>query len=656
MKRYITLKEYVEKGNFYEAVVEDGSDIIFIVDFSGHIIYHNSSVEDTLGHAPVSLIGNNFFDYIKKDSLKEFRSSFISSMNQLYNENVEFIFRCKDGSFKYLEFNSINLKYKEGVDGMILDCRDISERKEAAQELLRAQKAKEEFLANMSHEIRTPINGIAGMVNLLLEVQNEDDRVKYLKAIKHSTENLKVIINDILDFSIIESGKLRLEKIGFLLRTQIESIINTFRHQTNEKGLHLQFNIDKEADIVVIGDPVRLSQILINLISNALKFTHKGSIKVYVELKNIIHDKAYIRFAVHDTGVGIPAVKLETIFESFSQADETITRRYGGTGLGLTISKQLVELQQGEISVTSEEGHGSTFSFIIPYQIGKVADIETEKIIPDKKLTTSFPKSHVLLVEDNDINRLYATNILKSWNCEVDGAENGVIALERLKSNNYDLIFMDIQMPIMDGYEATKKIRTTFDPPKKDIPVIALTANAVKGDEGKSKKSGMNDYIVKPFQPEDLRFILEKYLVQGAKNEIVPDIAVPDIAVPDIAVPDTAEKDEDVNIDLSYIISISKNDKEFLKEMVETMCVSIPESLDLINISLKKEAWHEISRLVHSLKSSMNFLGLTEMKKEASIIEEWCRERKNISQLPDKIQKFVSKCNKAISKLSQVKV
>jgi PAS domain S-box-containing protein len=643
MKKYNTLKEYVDKGNFYKAVVEDGSDIIFIVDFSGYILYHNASVEDTLGHAPGSLLGKNFFDFIKRSSLKELRGAFINSMTKLYDENIEFIFRCKNGSFKYLEFNSINLKFKEGVEGMLLDCRDITERKKDAQELLRAQKAKEEFLANMSHEIRTPINGIAGMVNLLLEVQNEDDRVKYLRAIKHSTENLKVIINDILDFSIIESGKLRLEKIGFLLRTQVESIINTFRHQTNEKGLDLQFHIDKEADIVVIGDPVRLSQVLINLISNALKFTHEGSIKIHVELKNIIRDKAHIRFAVHDTGVGIPTVKLETIFESFSQADESITRRYGGTGLGLTISKQLVKLQEGEITVTSEEGSGSTFSFIIPYQIGKAADIEKEKIIPNKKPDASFPKSRVLLVEDNDINRLYAANILKNWNCQVDGAENGFIALERLKSNSYDIIFMDIQMPVMDGYEATKTIRTTFDPPKKNIPIIALTANAVKGDEIKSLKLGMNDYIIKPFQPEDLKNILMKYLLNNPDQPIVYKKPVAPVE----------EVNEEINIDLSYIISISNNDKKFLKEMVETMCISIPKSLDSINVALKKEAWHEVGRLVHSLKPSMNFLGLAEMKEEASTIEEWCRESQNFPQLSDKIKKFVSTCEQAVIKLNQ---
>ncbi|MEQ9167062.1 MAG: PAS domain S-box protein, partial [Fulvivirga sp.] len=208
-----SLLDYVNQGLFYKAVVEDGSDIIFIVDYKGNILYHNPSVEDTLGHAPDSLIGKNFFDYIKPSTLKSFKSEFKKSISKPYDESIEFRFLCKDNSFRYLEFNSINLKHKGGVEGLILDCRDITQRKKDAEELLRAQKAKEQFLANMSHEIRTPINGISGMVNLISEANSEKDKKQYLNAIKNSTESLKVIINDILDLSVIESGKLKFEKI-----------------------------------------------------------------------------------------------------------------------------------------------------------------------------------------------------------------------------------------------------------------------------------------------------------------------------------------------------------------------------------------------------------------------------------------------------------
>ncbi|MGK7392451.1 MAG: ATP-binding protein [Candidatus Cyclobacteriaceae bacterium M2_1C_046] len=642
MKRYKSLEEYVNKGDFYKAVVEDGSDIIFILDYDGQILYHNKSVEETLGHEPLSLIGKNFFNYIKKDTLKSFRSSFLNSMTKLYDENVEFIFRCKDGSFRYLEFNSINLKYKEGVEGMLLDCRDITQRKKDAEELMRAQKAKEKFLANMSHEIRTPINGIAGMVNLLLEVQNENDRVKYLTAIKHSTENLKVIINDILDFSMIESGKLRFEKIGFKVKNQVESVIDTFRYQAKEKGLELKFHIDPTADIVVIGDPVRLSQILINLISNALKFTHTGYIKITIDLKNIIRDRAYLRFAVHDTGVGISHEKLERIFESFSQADESITRRYGGTGLGLTISKQLVELQNGEIVVTSEEGNGSTFSFVIPYLVGKASDVAKEVAIPNKKQDLSFPQAKILLVEDNDINRLYATNLLKKWNFYVDGAENGVIALEKLKANDYHLIFMDIQMPVMDGYETTRTIRATFPESKKNIPIIAITANAIKGENERSREAGMNDYIIKPFQPEELQAILRKYIIEKIHKK-------------DISNRKSVSKTPIV-IDLGYLEKISHNDRNFIREMVETMKTSIPNTLVELNEALSKEDWRNVGRLAHSLKPSMGFLGLPQLKKEAALIEQWSSENHNHELITTRVKQFTKSCKEAVRVLKRLEV
>ncbi|MEP2771801.1 MAG: ATP-binding protein [Fulvivirga sp.] len=632
------LHEYVTKGSFYKAVVEDGSDIIFIVDYNGNILYHNPSVEETLGHAPGSLVNQNFFDYIEPETLKALQEEFNKSTTKPYDESIEFRFLCEDGTFKYLEFNSINLKHKEGIEGLILDCRDITQRKKDAEELLRAQKAKEQFLANMSHEIRTPINGIAGMANLLSTTSSEDDKKKYINAIKNSTENLKVIINDILDLSVIESGKLKFEKIGFNIKYQLGAIMDTFQFQCKEKGIDISYAISEEADTVFLGDPVRLNQILINLISNAVKFTHIGEIEVNVTLERKQDKVHYIKFEVSDTGVGIPQEKIHHIFESFTQADESVTRRYGGTGLGLSIVKQLVELQEGELYVNSEESKGTTFTFIIPYESGQIQDlVQPEHRSSKATVSHSFEGYKILLVEDNDINRLYALNILKKWKCTVDGAENGYIALEKLRSNEYDIILMDIQMPIMDGYEATKNIRNTFPAPKNKIPIIALTANAIKGDNEKCLELGMNDYLPKPFQPEDLFASISKF----AKDQQEPE---------DETISKTEPKAQ--LTDLTYLKNVCNGDKVFIREMVETFISNTPSAINEMQKWANKAEWLKIGQTAHRIKPSIAFMGLESLKPTIKKLEAYGKENTNTDQIPALINALSEKCKIAIRELN----
>ncbi|MCG8385053.1 MAG: ATP-binding protein [Cytophagales bacterium] len=626
------LSDYVKEGSFYKSVVEDGSDIIFIVDYYGNILYHNPSVEDTLGHEPGSLINKNFFNYVKPETLSSFQEDFRQSTTKPYDESVEFRFLCKDGSFKYLEFNSINLKHKENLEGLILDCRDISQRKKDADELLRAQKAKEQFLANMSHEIRTPINGIAGMANLLFEATSEQDRFQYLNAIKHSTENLKVIINDILDLSVIESGKLKFETIGFNIKYQLGAVVDTFIYQSKERGIDLGYSISPEVDHVLLGDPVRLNQILINLISNALKFTHIGEIKINVELDRKEGSRYWVKFEVSDTGVGIPEEKVDQIFDSFTQADESVTRRYGGTGLGLSIVKQLVELQNGSISVQSRENAGTKFIFLIPYQFGSEKDLVHPKGRSSsiQARSYSFEGLKVLLVEDNDINRLYALNILKKWDCGVDQAENGYTALEKLKANEYDIILMDVQMPIMDGYEATKIIRKTFPDPKKGVPIIALTANAIKGDNEKCIELGMNDYLPKPFQPDDLYKILTKFVAETSHPSDSPQESI---------------------TDLTYLKNVSNGDKVFMKEMVETFIKNTPIAINEMQKWMNEAEWEQIGKVAHKIKPSITFMGIDRLKPLIKNIEDYGKENYNTDHIPNLIETFSTECQKAIDEL-----
>ena len=631
-------QQYVRKGSFYEAVVEDGSDLIFIVDFEGDIHYHNASVKDTLGYRAKSLTGKNFFGFILPASVDDLKVKFKQSQKRAYTEKVEIQFLCADRSYKFLEFNAINLKHKVGLNGFILDCRDITQRKRDAEELVRLQKAKEQFLANISHEIRTPINGIAGMAGLLSHDPSPEERETYLNAIKHSAENLKVIINDILDLASIESGKLRFEKIPFNLHDLLPSLIGMFAYQAKEKKILLDYKIDHSLNQILSGDPVRLNQILINLISNAVKFTHSGEIHVICSAEQKKKTNCLVKIEVSDTGVGVPSDKLDTIFESFSQADASVTRKYGGSGLGLTIVKQLVELQNGTITVKSEEHKGSNFIVRIPYSFSKSGRFK--KVIPktfrslESKLLNEMK---ILLVEDNDINRLYAKSILKQWECAVDIAENGLVAIEKIKNNFYDVILMDVQMPVMDGYEATRAIRL-MDSHMRHTPIVALTANATKTDIEKCLSSGMNDYLPKPFTPDDLyRKIFKDLKIKGKKNGTLKKLLT----------------DKKVNFDLAYLRSVSDNNQEFIQEMIQTFVQSIPPILKKMDKSVSEKNWEKLSGLAHQIKPSFSLLGMDSLRKTIFYIEENAHQKTNLRELTNTTHQFIQDCENVIRDLTK---
>jgi PAS domain S-box-containing protein len=633
------LEQYIKKGSFYQSVVEDGSDIIFIVDFNGRILYHNNSAKETLGYRRKVLIGKTFFDYLPIEHQQDFKTKFKAIQRKALTKKIEFQFRCHDKTYKFLEFNAINLKFKQNLEGFILDCRDITQRKKDAEELLRLQKAKEQFLANISHEIRTPINGIAGLATLLTNNQKAEDLNDYLTAIKYSAENLKVIINDILDLSAIESGKLKLEKIGFNLNDLLPNLISTFSHQAKEKRIDLRYTVDPTLNTILVGDPVRLNQILINLIGNAVKFTNFGHITVNAYLQSKQQNKCWVQIDVIDTGVGIPQDKLDTIFESFSQADASVTRRYGGTGLGLTIVKQLVKIQKGRIKVDSVEHQGSVFSVTIPYLLpqeenkSKTSERKTIKgIHPGKNL-------NILLVEDNDINRLYAKSILKNWDSEIDTAENGMVALEKVKNKHYDVVLMDIQMPIMDGYETTRAIRQ-MEGSQASLPIIALTANATKSDAEKCLHAGMDAFLPKPFTPEDLFQKLFYELKIKAKENSLEVNSV---------------KKEASMFDLNYLHQVSGGNVEFIAEMVSTFIQSIPDLLQQIETENKNKNWAKVKALLHQLKPSFVLMGANTLKEEIVFAEQLPFEE-DFEKNSQTLKNLLTKCRQVVSSLAESQV
>ncbi len=631
-----SLTTYVRKGSFYKSVVEDGSDIIFIVDYHGNILYHNNSVKEILGYRASSLVGKNFFHFIPPPLLLDFKEEIRKSTKKRFNKSIEFKFMAKDKTFKYLEFNSVNLKQQEGIEGLILDCRDISQRKKDAEELMRAQKAKEQFLANISHEIRTPINGIAGMASLLSQNPTKEEQRTYLSAIKSAADNLKVIINDILDLASIESGKLQLEKIGFNLNDLLHSLIDAYGVQSAEKGVKLSYTLAEDTKKVFIGDPVRLNQIFINLISNAIKFTHTGSIQVSVKTEKVKGETYRLRFDIIDTGIGIPKSKLQTIFESFSQADASVTRKYGGTGLGLTIVKQLIELQKGSIRVISEENIGSTFTFVISYQLGKTEFFDETKLFKPK-YNSQLKNASVLLVEDNDINRLYASSILKMWGCHYESAENGVVALEKIRNNSFDVILMDIQMPVMDGFETTKAIRKG-DPLKNNVPIIALTANATQKDFEKCIAAGMNDCITKPFTQDDLLKTLTKYL--GKKLSIKKKPAAEEV------------KSVDAPVDLAYLKKVSNNNQEFIQEIVNTFLGTIPTTISDINLLVQEKNWVQLGKVIHKIKPTVTLMGIHHIKDKIQQLEHETKDGFNEELMTNLTKEVSHHLTRAVDSLS----
>jgi len=387
----------------------------------------------------------------------------------------------------------------------------------------RTAQLKHQFMANMSHEIRTPMNAIVGMTRLLISKDPKEDQMRYLNAIQQSANNLLVIINDILDLSKIESGKIEIEHTDFAIRDVIQGVRDMLMLKAEDKKIEFRTSIDEAIPKMMVGDPTRINQILINLAGNSIKFTEKGYVEVAARLKKKDGKKYYVEFDIIDTGIGIGAQYIDTIFDSFTQAGSDITRKFGGTGLGLTISKQLAGLMGGDITLKSELGVGTTFTVLVALEEAAEQDNQEEEGVLDEEAIARLNRLKVLLAEDNEFNRMVAEDTLQELlpGLELHMAVNGQEAVDRLRNEQFDLVLMDIQMPVLDGVSATKAIRNEITGPMRDVKIIAMTANVLQEDVRAYMEVGMNGFVSKPFQTDELLSKMDSVI---GKNILVNEL------------------------------------------------------------------------------------------------------------------------------------
>ncbi len=615
--------------NQYRSLVQAAPEVIFSLSVEdGSFSFINPAFERLTGWPPEEWFGRPFLDLSHRDD----RATAIASIHQVIvgEEPPPFELRIKtrSGTVRSTEF-AVS-PYRDG-DRMVLIlgiARDVTDRKRVEMDLRAAKEAaesasqaKSEFLANMSHEIRTPMNGLIGMTGLLLDTPVDPQQLEYVETIRSSGETLLTLINDILDFSKIESGRLELERQPFNLRRCIHDSLDLVAGRAKEKQIDLQCKVASDCPEAVVGDVTRLRQIIVNLLGNSVKFTHRGSVQVDVSSQRTDPGCYELLVTVQDSGVGISLNRIDSIFESFSQADASTTRKFGGTGLGLAISKHLTELMGGRIWVESELGQGSTFYVTVPLR----GHDETHESPPprrpairrpagDRELLARRLPLRILIADDNVINQKVARLLLEKLGYRSDLAANGLEVLEALQRQRYDVILMDVQMPELDGLEATRRICREW-PEHRRPRIIAVTAGAMRGDREKCIEAGMDDYISKPVQAEELEIVLER--VGGLAPADRTMTALPAGGRAD----HFDEGSESLTVDLQVIQSLHRLRPKMSQELVDNFLSTAGHRVARILQAVDRADDQTLQSIAHSLKGSSGTLGAARMAEICSDLE-----------------------------------
>ena len=655
-----------QESRYARSLIEASLDPLFTISPEGKITDINDASINITEKTREKLIGTDFFEYFTEpDKAREI-------YKQVFAEGfvADFPLTISDGKLTEVLFNGSVYKDEFGkVLGVVVVARDITDHNRIEKELIEAKdqaelstkiaedaqniaekaakiaedavRSKQQFLSNMSHEIRTPMNAIIGFTKVLLKTDLTIKQKEYLTAIKMSGDALTVLINDILDLAKVDAGKMIFEQIPFKMASSISAMLHVFETKILEKNLQLTKNYDDNIPNVVIGDPVRLHQIILNLVSNAVKFTNEGEIIVSIQLIDEDEEKVTLEFAVSDTGIGISKEKIEHIFENFQQATSETSRLYGGTGLGLAISKQLVESQGGSISVISEPGAGSTFSFILTFQ--KTND-DAELVTELKELDKEDKNIKVLVVEDIALNQLLMKTLLDDYGFEHDIATNGRIAIEMMQNKPYDIILMDLQMPEMNGFEAARHIRNTMN---SQVPIIALTADVTTADLQNCIAAGMNDYISKPV---DERLLYRKIVDLLKKPLVIKNTSgrTPEEIL------SSKHMAKSKCIDLTYLNLRTKSNPGLMKEMIALYLEQTPPLINKMKQSLQDKDWGSLYAAVHKMIPSFSIMGLhKDFEDMTKKIQEYAGTQIHLGEIKDLVLQVESVCSQACEELKE---